>query len=267
MYFKGEKLFLVAEQAYCQSMGYVFTSVGGKNVVIDGGTADEAEILENYLLRLGGKAEAWFITHAHYDHLGAAAEILRRGKIQVGKICCSFPPIEWLQEKEPAGIPYIQAFLNAVGEKNIQVSALSKGKEFIFDSLKITALNDSETDFSAPTINNSTVALDVKTSSSSVLFLGDMEDEAGKRLISAYPDLKRDIVQMAHHGNRGVGREVYEHICPKVCLWNTPVWLWNNDSGAGYNSGNWTTLETRRWMEELEVKEHIVSKDGCRIIE
>ena len=267
MYFKGEKLFLVAEQAYSQSMGYVFTSVGGKNVVIDGGTAAEADVLENYLLRCGGKADAWFITHAHSDHLSAAAEILRRGKISVDKICFSFPSVEWLQEKEPAEISYIQAFFNAVEEKNISVAPLSKGKEFIFDSLKIIALNDSETDYESPTINNSTVALDVKTSSSSVLFLGDMEEEAGQRLISAYPNLKRDIVQMAHHGNRGVGREVYRHICPKMCLWNTPVWLWNNDPGAGYNSGNWTTLETRRWMEELGVKDHIVSKDGCRIIE
>lgn len=42
----------------------------------------------------------------------------------------------------------------------------------------------------------------------------------------------------------------------------TPDWLWDNDSGAGKGSGPWKTLETRSWMEELGVREHIVAKDG-----
>ncbi|PWM71518.1 MAG: MBL fold hydrolase [Bacillota bacterium] len=266
MFFNGEKLYLVAEQDYCQSMGYVFTSRGGKVVVIDGGTADEAAVLEEYLLRAGKEVEAWFITHAHYDHLGAAVQILRGNKVDIKRFCFAFPEFSWLEKTEPNDAPHTAALLREIAARNIPVEPLRKGKEFVFDSLKITALNDAETDFQSQTVNNSTVALDVKTSGASVLFLGDMERESGDRLVAAYPDLHRDIVQVAHHGNRGVGKNVYEHVRPRVCLWNTPVWLWNNDDGGGYDSGSWTTLETRRWAKELGVEENIVSKDGCREI-
>ena len=32
--------------------------------------------------------------------------------------------------------------------------------------------------------------------------------------------------------------------------------------GTGYNTGTWTTIETRKWMDELNVKEHYIEKDG-----
>lgn len=35
--------------------------------------------------------------------------------------------------------------------------------------------------------------------------------------------LKCDIVQVAHHGQNGVGYEVYKALRPSVALWPTPV--------------------------------------------
>jgi beta-lactamase superfamily II metal-dependent hydrolase len=71
--------------------------------------------------------------------------------------------------------------------------------------------------------------------------------------------LKVDYVQMAHHGQNGVRKNFYKIIRPKYCLWSTPVWLWNNDSGKGENSGPWRTLEVRDWMKELNVEKNYVS--------
>ena len=28
-------------------------------------------------------------------------------------------------------------------------------------------------------------------------------------------------------------------------MWNAPEWLWDNDGGSGYNTGNYKTLEVR----------------------
>ena len=56
---------------------------------------------------------------------------------------------------------------------------------------------------------------------------------------------------MAHHGQNGVSKEVYEAINPKICFFNCPEWLWNNDNGNGYNSGTWQTIEVRNWLENL----------------
>ena len=97
-----------------------------------------------------------------------------------------------------------------------------------------------------------------------VLFVGDLGVEAGEALLRELPpeDIRAEVVQMAHHGQQGVTKAFYEAVAPRVCLWPTPDWLWDNDSGAGKGSGPWKTLETRSWMEELGVREHIVSKDG-----
>ena len=76
---------------------------------------------------------------------------------------------------------------------------------------------------------------------------------------------------MAHHGQRGVAREVYEAILPSVCLWDTPDWLWENNNfysndPATAGKGPFTTLETRAWLERLGTKVHYVAKDGDQII-
>ena len=67
---------------------------------------------------------------------------------------------------------------------------------------------------------------------------------------------------MSHHGQNGVDKDVYRIIDPEICLWPTPQWLWDNDSGTGYNTGTWKTIETRGWMQELGVKINYIEKDG-----
>ena len=41
---------------------------------------------------------------------------------------------------------------------------------------------------------------------------------------------------------------------------------WNNDNGGGIGSGDWKTLETRQWMEELGIRANYCIKDGDQII-
>ena len=57
-------------------------------------------------------------------------------------------------------------------------------------------------------------------------------------------------------------------IRPKLCLWPTPDWLWENDASVfqGPNPGPWKTLETRSWMEHLGYKWHAVMKDGEYVV-
>ena len=103
----------------------------------------------------------------------------------------------------------------------------------------------------------------------SVLFTGDLGVEGGEKLLGGpYRDrLKSDYVQMAHHGQNGVTEAFYIAVSPKYCLWPTPGWLWNNDSGSGVNSGQWKTLEVRQWMRKLNVRKHYVAAFGIQRIE
>ena len=92
----------------------------------------------------------------------------------------------------------------------------------------------------------------------SVLFSGDLGIEGGDKLLtSKYKDrLRSDYIQMAHHGQGGTNKDFYEAVGAKYCIWPTPIWLWNNDSGEGKGSGSWQTLEVREWMDELGVIKH-----------
>lgn len=99
----------------------------------------------------------------------------------------------------------------------------------------------------------------------SILFLGDTGEESGNKLLSGpyRKDLSSDYVQMAHHGQHGCTQEFYNAIDFRACLWPTAYWIWTNDQGGGYNTGNLETFETRRWMDEKGIKEHhVVSLEG-----
>ena len=95
------------------------------------------------------------------------------------------------------------------------------------------------------------------------MVLGDTGVNLSKKLLDTQKEkLKSDIVQMSHHGQNGATKELYSQIQPQICMWPTPEWLWKNDSGTGEDSGTWKTKATRKWMEELNVKENYVEKDG-----
>ncbi len=85
------------------------------------------------------------------------------------------------------------------------------------------------------------------------LVLGDLGVEGGRELLSMYPEkLNADAVQMAHHGQNGVDRPVYEAIHPRFAFWTTPDWLWTNTLPGGEpGKGPWATLTVRSWMDEI----------------
>jgi hypothetical protein len=90
-----------------------------------------------------------------------------------------------------------------------------------------------------------------------VLFLADLGIEGGNKLLEKYKGtgyLKADIVQMSHHGQKGVSEDVYKEVSPRVDLWRTPYWLWNNQPiGQEFNTGSWDTLNVRKYMKDLNV--------------
>jgi len=72
---------------------------------------------------------------------------------------------------------------------------------------------------------------------------------------------------MAHHGQMGVREEFYRTVRFRACLWPTPLWVWNNDVGEGYDTAWMKTPETRRWMDEKGITEHHCAWQGLVKIE
>jgi len=163
----------------------------------------------------------------------------------------------------------VNTIRNSIAKLPAGVSHItSKGEVYYVDGVAIHVLNDPYW-IESNSINNSSVVFRLDFDNGTrVLFLGDMGPAAGERLKADVPasELKADIVQMAHHGQYGVNKDVYEIIAPKVAMWNAPEWLWDNDGGSGYNTGNYKTLEVRSWMDEIGAKTNYVIKDGDQTV-
>jgi len=270
--FGGDELMLVAPRSASQMMSFVVTTKAGKVLVFDGGTEHDTEHLKEVLRAKGGHVTAWFITHPHSDHVGALTKILQdpNSGIKIDAVYYNFQPQEWYNTNEAYRADMVAQCRSAI--ETLPESArhtVHKGDNIPIDDITVHVMNDPYLS-SVNSINNSSVAYRLDVSGRKILFLGDMGVQAGNQLVADYANnpgaLRADIVQMAHHGQQGVGRNVYEMVKPEICLWPTPLWLWENNNGGGLNSGNWRTLEVRGWMRQLGVKTHVVAKDGDQVL-
>jgi beta-lactamase superfamily II metal-dependent hydrolase len=264
-------LWQLPEQTHSQMMSYVIRGTGGKLIVIDGGTAGDAPYLRGFLAALGNNVQAWFVTHPHSDHVGALGEILPHPQgLTIGSIYASMPDSDWVAKHIPRDeIAEVTDFEKALKAAGRSTTDLAVGQILLIDGIRIEVLGIKNPEFTQNALNNSSVVLRVSDKAKTVLFLGDLGVEAGEKLLrgTGRDRLRADYVQMAHHGQNGVGKDVYRAIRPSYCLWPTPRWLWNNDAGKGIGTGPWRTLEVRAWMAKLSVTRHYVSADGLYRIE
>ncbi|MDO4587245.1 MAG: MBL fold metallo-hydrolase [Planctomycetia bacterium] len=261
-------LWQLPNQTHSQMMSYIIKTSNGQVIVIDGGCKGDADYLIEQIKTISetGKVDAWFLTHCHFDHVGAICSILtnKPDALTIEKLYYSFPPQDWLVKNEKSWKGETDKTFDALSQfKNKSELQLNQIISF-GDDVQITVLNDFDLSITKNAINNSCIVLRLETPKTSILFLGDLGLEAGNRLMKLQPEekIRCDVLQMAHHGQNGVSREFYELAHPRICLWPTPDWLWDNDAGKGYGTGPWQTLEVRKWMDELGVKEHYVEKDG-----
>lgn len=252
-----------------QMMGYAIKTINGKIIIIDGGTTDDAEQLEKYIVDNGNKVDYWFITHPHSDHAGAFEVISQNENINIGKIYMSINNKEWYIQNEPQRKDDIEAFFPIIEQEKIKDKIIEPQVNDIIKIDNITAkiLGIKNPEITKNAINNSSMVIKLTVNQKDILFLGDTGTESSEKLIkNQEKNLKSDIVQVAHHGQAGGTEELYKIIKPKICLWPTTDWLWNNNLNGTEDSGPWKTKETRRWMENLKVKQNYIAKDGTQNI-
>lgn len=263
---KTMTLWQLPEQTHSQMMSYVIRTGKGKVIVIDGGTKGDAPYLKSFLKDLGNEVEAWFITHQHSDHTDALATILGDlDGLKINRFYSSLLDEEWIRAYERVWIDDVIFLNNAMKNAGRCFNEMVPGQVLEFDNVRVEVLAVKNPELHMNAVNNSSVVLRFQDPEKSVLFLGDLGLEAGEKLMKSpfASRLRSDYVQMAHHGQNGVTRGFYELVRPQYCLWTTPTWLWNNDSGGGKGSGPWKTLEVRSWMEELKPKRSFVTSiDG-----
>ena len=86
------------------SMAFILQTANNKIIVVDGGREIDADILTEYINRLGnGKVDYWFLTHAHNDHIGAIVKILEDDNynIVIDNLCYNFNTKDWYTSYDP----------------------------------------------------------------------------------------------------------------------------------------------------------------------
>lgn len=251
-------------------MSYVIITEQGNCVIIDGGRPEDVPLLREKVK--GRKIKAWFLTHPHLDHISAFNQLVEDNDpdFDFEKVYYNFFDVDNFVSKDRGEDWDTIVKFNAIYPKiKHKAQVVCTGDVITIDELNVEVLYhyDEKSVFVKPNINDTSIVFRVTTPRTAVMFLGDLGPEGGDILVEQGEEkLRAEYCQMAHHGHAGVGPDVYMHINPRVCIWNAPEWLWEEE-GRLVDFRCYGTKRTRWWMEKIGVKEHIVTKDGMAEIE
>lgn len=237
-----------------QNMCYIIKSKGGKLCLIDGGQRGDYKEIYRLLRKLGKTIEYCFITHPHQDHFrGIFALIKHHPDVKIKKFLFNQIPNDWHEEDGDHG--EIVEMNKSIEELNISHDELRLHDRFMLDEVKIEVLRINNLDIKVNLTNNQSCVLRVSDDDFSMIFLADLGIEGGLELIER-EDVKADAVQMAHHGQNGVTKEVYDKIDAKYTFWPTAKWLYDNKSFplSSQPEGIFNTPETRSWLKDKNPK-------------
>ncbi len=247
----------VKENGDVNACSYVIRSKNGNLIIVDGGEIRDADGLLEYIMKYGnGKVDYWYITHPHADHVGALCELLGREdcNITVENLCYNFNSLEWYQEYDKRGRESEELMYERLESPKIINKVICQKDQVIeMDNIKCEIIRVANPEITKSDNGNDSSMIFKMTeleTNKNIIFLGDACNYASKELLETPEKLQSYAVQMAHHGQNGVKKEVYDKIQPKLCFFNAPKWLYDNDNGGGYNSGKWQSVIVRGWVEE-----------------
>lgn len=250
------QIYQLTNCTFVQMMGYIIKTDNGKVIVIDGGGYGQSPELYRVLKQVGDHVDMWFLTHSHNDHYASIMELFREHpEISVAGLWrsnCNTPEV--VAAMSDAERRELKEWLCFEQETMVPLHTLHMWQKFSVDSVEIEVLGINNPEILENNSNNQSVVLKITEGDFSILFLGDLGIEGGEKLLKVAGDkVISTAVQMAHHGQRGVAKEVYEKIQATYAFWPTPIWLWNNTATLedAFNTGPYDTRRTVGWMEAL----------------
>ena len=173
-----------------------------KNILIDGGGSEFGSfdvgesILLPYLLNRGiNKIDYMMISHFDSDHIGGLFYIMEN--LKVDNIIIS---------RQGKNSENFKKFIQIISEKQINLIIVKRGDYVkIDDTSYFEILFPGEKQISDNVLNNNSIVAKFVSSNVTMLFTGDIEEIAEKRLCELYRNtnkLQADIIKVAHHGSK-----------------------------------------------------------------
>ncbi len=240
--------------------GYVIRTRNNKLIIVDGGNPIDADLVYFYIEKYGNsKVDYWFITHPHIDHVGALIDLLNSDKeFEIENLCYNVLSLEYYEEHDKRGFEVETAFYNILDNEKIKNKIICQRDQVIdIDNVRCDIIRVANPNIETTEGGNESsmvfkfTATDVNKN---MIFLGDIYKYSSEELMERPELLKSNCVQMAHHGQNGAPKDVYNAIHPEICFFSAPKWLYDNDNGGGYNSGRWKSITVREWIKEIGAK-------------
>ncbi len=180
-----------------QGDAILLRSDAGRWVVLDagpawrGGDAGRSNIMP-FILRRGGKVEAFVLSHPHTDHVGGAASVIN----------ALHPRVYW-DAAFAGGSQAYSASLLAAEHNHVEWRRVHPGDSIQLDGVTVSFLAPDSTwtvGLKDPNLS-STIAL-IRYGSVRFLLVGDAELAEENWLVSHYGDgLRADVLKVGHHGS------------------------------------------------------------------
>ena len=191
-----------------------------KTILIDGGGSSSNEFdvgkstLFPYILDKGyTKIDYIFISHFDQDHVGGILTILQ--EIKVKKVIIS---------KQEENSENYQKFLEIIKEKGVSVAIVKMGDRVkIENGIYFDILWPTSEQIQENKLNNNSLVMKMYYHNFSVLFTGDIEEKAEKKILETYKSEKNKLVsnvlKVAHHGSKtSTIKGFLDTVNPKIAL-------------------------------------------------
>lgn len=207
-----------------ESLSYLIETKEKDVIMIDGGSYEESEHLEQVLMEKGGIVKGWFMTNLHSQNFGALEEIIQNGKIEIQNIYLTSNPKEWYETHEPERYAPINEFLNLLSEKSLPVTQVPNRHEILVDNLYITVLNIANPELTGDYAGfNQSMVIKINNTYKSMIFMGNIAQVAAEKFKDNNLDeIDCDAVQVSNNGAQFVPDDIYQKMTPKYLFMSIP---------------------------------------------
>jgi len=230
-------------------MCYVYRLCDGSFIIVDSGHRVKkcADALWDTLNRLAPDPEniviaAWFITHAHNDHIGAFYEFTDAysDNVTLEQVVYNFPNmVSFVNCDDGNGRDHMRYFADCVSNyEGVEIIEAHPGQKFYLRDAEIEMLYtwDLFKLSSVSYMNDTSLVFSVKLADTKLMMLGDCGPQASPIIAALYGDyLDSDFIQVSHHGNIGGTAELNAKINGEVVLWPSNQYNYDRFIGKDRN--------------------------------